>query len=62
MGMYRRQGRFTVGNVAGPVDVSALRWTADTPEDLEFVRRICAELHSANPALAVEGALAPLER
>jgi spore coat polysaccharide biosynthesis protein SpsF len=31
---------FSVHNVAGDVDYSHMRWTVDTSEDLEFVRRI----------------------
>jgi spore coat polysaccharide biosynthesis protein SpsF len=32
--------RFNIHNVAGDADYSHMRWTVDTGEDLEFVRRI----------------------
>ena len=62
LGVYRRHEQYRVENVAGPVDLSALRWTVDTPEDLAFVRRVYAELYPANPAFDVEDVLALLER
>lgn len=62
LGVYRRHEQYRVENVAGPVDLSALRWTVDMPEDLEFVRQIYAELYPANPAFDVEDVLALLER
>lgn len=62
LGVYRRHDRYQVENVAGPVDLSALRWTVDTPEDLAFVRRVYAELYSSNPAFDLDDVLALLER
>lgn len=44
LGVYRRADRFRVENVARDVDLSDLRWTVDTPADLEFVREVYARL------------------
>ena len=38
--IQRRPGKFSVHNVASDTDYSSMRWTVDTGEDLEFVRRI----------------------
>jgi spore coat polysaccharide biosynthesis protein SpsF len=49
LGVYRRPERFALGNFAGDVDVSGLRWTVDTPEDLAFVRWVYSELFPSSP-------------
>lgn len=36
----RNSGRFNLYSVSSEVDYSSLRWTVDTPEDLELVRRV----------------------
>lgn len=38
--LYHTVGRFRLGDVTNPVDYSHHRWTVDTPEDFELVRRI----------------------
>lgn len=38
--LYRHPERFRIYGVFNAVDLSHLRWTVDTPEDLELVRRI----------------------
>jgi len=38
--LYRHPERFRLTGVRLPVDLSAHRWTVDTPEDYELVRRI----------------------
>ena len=38
--LYRHPERFRIHGVFNAVDLSHLRWTVDTPEDLELVRRI----------------------
>jgi spore coat polysaccharide biosynthesis protein SpsF len=38
--IYRHPGRFSLTRVPLPVDLSTHRWTVDTPEDYELVRRI----------------------
>ena len=46
----RQPQRFRIGGMENDEDLGALRWTVDDPADLEFVRRVYAELHPANPA------------
>jgi spore coat polysaccharide biosynthesis protein SpsF len=38
--VYGHPGEFPSVSVADAVDRSSMRWTVDTPEDLEFVRRV----------------------
>lgn len=40
--MYEEKGRFNVLLVNNDTDYGSLRWTVDTPEDLELLRRIYA--------------------
>lgn len=42
--IYRHPAHFQLSRVSLPVDLSAHRWTVDTPEDYELVRRIYDEL------------------
>lgn len=42
--LYRNPGRFTLRRVSHGRDLSHHRWTVDTPEDLELVRRIYRHL------------------
>lgn len=44
LGVYRRPELFRLASVADDVDRSALRWTVDTPEDLDFVAAVYAAL------------------
>lgn len=62
LGLYRRPDRFRCINVAGEMDLSDLRWTVDTPEDLAFAREVYAELWPSNPEFDVDDVLALLER
>ena len=41
---YEHPDEFPSVSVADPKDRSWMRWTVDTPEDLEFVRRVTARL------------------
>ena len=41
---YDQPERFRILHVNHDVDYGKLRWTVDTPEDLELVRRIYASL------------------
>lgn len=61
LGVYRRPESFSVENVAGPTDLSALRWTVDTPEDLDFVRSIYERLYPINPAFDLPDVLHLIE-
>jgi spore coat polysaccharide biosynthesis protein SpsF len=40
--LYDKEGRFNVWQVNNPVDYGKLRWTVDTPSDLELVRKVFA--------------------
>lgn len=44
LGVYRRPERYRIHSVQGEQDLSDLRWTVDTPEDLAFVREVYARL------------------
>jgi spore coat polysaccharide biosynthesis protein SpsF len=44
LGVYRRPDQYRVANVAHDNDLSNLRWTVDTPADLDFVRKVYAKL------------------
>ena len=46
--LYEVPGRFKVVKIDSPVDYGSLRWTVDTPQDLEFVRAVYAALHNRN--------------
>lgn len=48
--LYRHPERFRLGSFKQVGDQSALRWTVDLPEDLEFVKAVYAALYDANPA------------
>lgn len=45
---YDQPGRFKILRVDYPVDYGSLRWTVDTAEDLEVVRRIFAHFGGRN--------------
>ena len=49
LGIYRRPEQFVVRNFTGGPDLSNLRWTVDSPEDLEFVRWVYTKLFYTNP-------------
>ena len=42
LGIYQRPDEFTLASITQEPDRSHLRWTVDTPEDLEFVRTVFA--------------------
>lgn len=42
--LYRRPERFRLVNVRQDPPLGAQRWTVDTPDDLEFVRRVVARM------------------
>jgi spore coat polysaccharide biosynthesis protein SpsF len=54
--------RFTMMNVANPVDLHELRWTVDYAEDLEFLGRLLTELGAIAEAAGMEEILAVLRR
>jgi spore coat polysaccharide biosynthesis protein SpsF len=42
--IYEHPAEFKLLSVTGDTDLGSLRWTVDTPEDLEFVRAVYARL------------------
>jgi len=48
--IYRRPERFRLGSVTSANPAPELRWTVDTPEDLDFVRYVYGELYARDPA------------
>jgi spore coat polysaccharide biosynthesis protein SpsF len=62
LGVYRRPERYRLANHAGERDLSALRWTVDTPDDLAFVTYVYEALYPTNPEFDVADVLALLER
>lgn len=47
--MWTHPEHFRLRNVEHTQDLSGLRWTLDTPEDLQFTRCVYAELYSGKP-------------
>lgn len=62
LGLYTRPELFTVGSVTQEQDHSHLRWTVDYPEDLEFARRVYAELFPGNPTFSTRDVIELLRR
>ena len=62
LGVYRRPERYRLANHAGPVDLSSLRWTVDTPDDLAFVTSVYEALYLADPGFDLGDVLALIER
>ena len=62
LGVYRRPDRFRLLNVSHPTDLSNLRWTVDTADDLQFVRDVYAALYPVNPEFDIDDVVAYLER
>ena len=59
--VYHHPELFRLLNVAGKDDFSRFRWTVDTPEDFELIRRMLEELYPANPTFAMEDCLRLLQ-
>jgi spore coat polysaccharide biosynthesis protein SpsF len=55
--LYRQPDRFRLGEVRGERDLSAERWTVDTPADFAFVERVYRRLYAADPAFTTEDVL-----
>ena len=62
LGVYRRHDRYRVENVAGPQDLSNLRWTVDTPDDYAFVAAVYDALYPGNPQFDLDDVLAWLKQ
>lgn len=57
-GVNRRRGAFRIEHLMQEPDLSRLRWTVDTPEDLDFVRRLFERLYPTNPQFGARDILA----
>ena len=62
LGVYRRPERFKVANYAGDRDLSSLRWTVDTADDLAFVRGVYEALYETSPDFETGDILDLIER
>lgn len=62
LGVYRHPERYRLGNHAGERDLSGLRWTVDTADDLVFVTAVYEALYPGNPQFEMADVLALLER
>lgn len=59
--LYAHPERYRLRNVASPVDHSQHRWTVDTPEDYELVRRLFEALYPTRPHFTQNDILAVLD-
>jgi spore coat polysaccharide biosynthesis protein SpsF (cytidylyltransferase family) len=61
--IWKNPTQFRLANVTNDVDLSALRWTVDESQDLEFVRAVYSRLYREGKSLfAMKDVLALLER
>jgi spore coat polysaccharide biosynthesis protein SpsF len=60
--IYRNPERFRLASLTNEQDLSFHRWTVDTPEDFELVRRLLEALYPQNPEFTMSDALFLLER
>ncbi len=60
--LYRNPDRYRFEDLKLPFDLSFLRWTVDTREDLDLVREIYDELYAADPSFGMNDVLALLGR
>lgn len=60
--IYWRPERYRLRNLASAVDLSHHRWTVDTPEDYELVRRLFEALLPTHPHFTQVDVLALLDR
>jgi spore coat polysaccharide biosynthesis protein SpsF len=60
--LYQEPGRLRIEDLKLPLDLSFLRWTVDTADDFELVRRVYDELFVGNPGFGLHDVLALLGR
>ena len=60
--IYSHPDRYRLGGVINGADESRHRWTVDTPEDFELIRKILTELYPKNPLFSMQDALGLLRR
>ena len=59
--IYWRPERYHLRNIASPTDLSTQRWTVDTAEDYELVRRLFETLHPDHPRFGLADVLATMD-
>ncbi len=59
---YMHPERYRIGNLTYHTDVSQHRWTVDTPEDFELIRRIITAFAGVQPAVTLEDILRLLKQ
>lgn len=59
--IYRRPKRFRLCTVTQAPDLSSERWTVDTADDLELVRRILEALYPSRPDFGIDAVLELLD-
>lgn len=60
--LWERKEQFRILNIAYPVDLSALRWTVDYKEDLQFMREVFRRLQEETTPFGIRKVLDLLER
>jgi spore coat polysaccharide biosynthesis protein SpsF len=60
--IYGRAERYRIGQMACAHDLSAQRWTVDTPEDFDLVRRIFEALYPGTPEFGMADILDLIRR
>lgn len=59
--LYTHPERYRIRNLMYHTDVSQHRWTVDTPEDFELIRRIITAFDGVHPAFTLEDILSVLK-
>jgi spore coat polysaccharide biosynthesis protein SpsF len=60
--IYTQPQRYRLANVVYHDDQSCHRWTVDTPEDFELIRRIIKILYPLNPEFCLEDSLSLVKK
>lgn len=60
--IWSRPGKFRIQQYIGEIDLSALRWTVDTPEDFAFAQRVFEALYTKTPSFDLKEVLSLLKR
>jgi len=60
--IYRRPDRFRIGHLERETAHGSERWTVDTAQDFELVRRILEAIYPSTPAFTMHDVLALLDR
>ena len=61
MYMYKHPEQFRLKNVASPINLSQHRWTVDTIEDFELIKRLIQELYPNKPHFELQDVLNTLK-